>query len=104
MVLALGVGYMLIARRWLGSGETGKAGDDWQRRTFRDLIRDYKLTGRARRLAVRSDSPLIGRSLDELHLRARYGANVVGIERWKRFRRVMVSASGSTELREGDVL
>jgi di/tricarboxylate transporter len=39
-----------------------------------------------------------------LHLRARYGANVVGIERWKRFRRVMVSASGSTELREGDVL
>ncbi|WP_204269462.1 TrkA C-terminal domain-containing protein, partial [Escherichia coli] len=38
------------------------------------------------------------------HLRARYGANVVGIERWKRFRRVMVSASGSTELREGDVL
>ena len=103
VVLALGVGYMLIARRWLGSGETGKAGDDWQRRTFRDLIRDYKLTG-ARRLAVRSDSPLIGRSLDELHLRARYGANVVGIERWKRFRRVMVSASGSTELREGDVL
>lgn len=48
VVLALGVGYMLIARRWLGSGETGKAGDDWQRRTFRDLIRDYKLTGRAR--------------------------------------------------------
>ena len=47
VVLALGVGYMLIARRWLGSGETGKAGDDWQRRTFRDLIRDYKLTGRA---------------------------------------------------------
>ncbi len=29
---------------------------------------------------------------------------MVGIERWKRFRRVMVSASGSTELREGDVL
>lgn len=104
VVLALGGGYMLIARRWLGSGDTGKAGDGWQRRTFRDLIRDYRLTGRARRLAVRSASPLIGRSLDELHLRARYGANVVGIERWKRFRRVMVSASGSTELREGDVL
>lgn len=69
-VLVLGIGYMLIARRWLGSGDTGKAGDDWQRRTFRDLIRDYKLTGRARRLAVRNASPLIGRSLDELHLRA----------------------------------
>ncbi|MFZ1871511.1 SLC13 family permease [Serratia sp. D1N4] len=105
IVLLLGVGYMLIARRWLGnSGGAKNTKVTWQRRTFRDLIRDYKLTGRARRLAVRSSSPLIGRSLDELHLRARYGANVIGIERWKRFRRVMISAFGSTELREGDVL
>ncbi|MEX3238318.1 SLC13 family permease [Serratia quinivorans] len=103
-VLVLGVGYMLVARRWLGNDDGGKTRETWQRRTFRDLIRDYKLTGRARRLALRSGSPLVGHSLDELHLRARYGANVVGIERWKRFRRVMVSASGSTELREGDVL
>ncbi|MEE4407462.1 MULTISPECIES: SLC13 family permease [unclassified Serratia (in: enterobacteria)] len=103
-VLVLGVGYMLVARRWLGNNDGDKSRETWQRRTFRDLIRDYKLTGRARRLAIRSGSSLVGRSLDELHLRARYGANVVGIERWKRFRRVMVSASGSTELREGDVL
>ncbi|WP_240780312.1 SLC13 family permease [Serratia proteamaculans] len=103
-VLVLGVGYMLVARRWLGNDDGDKTRETWQRRTFRDLIRDYKLTGRARRLALRSGSPLIGHSLDELHLRARYSANVVGIERWKRFRRVMVSASGSTELREGDVL
>ncbi|WP_412178518.1 SLC13 family permease [Serratia proteamaculans] len=103
-VLVLGVGYMLVARRWLGNDDSDKTRETWQRRTFRDLIRDYKLTGRARRLALRSGSPLVGHSLDELHLRARYGANVVGIERWKRFRRVMVSASGSTELREGDVL
>lgn len=103
-VLVLGVGYMLMARRWLASDDGDKTRETWQRRTFRDLIRDYKLTGRARRLALRSGSPLVGHSLDELHLRARYGANVVGIERWKRFRRVMVSASGSTELREGDVL
>ncbi|TFZ49698.1 SLC13 family permease [Serratia proteamaculans] len=103
-VLVLGVGYMLVARRWLGNEDGDKTRETWQRRTFRDLIRDYKLTGRARRLALRSGSPLVGHSLDELHLRARYGANVVGIERWKRFRRVMVSASGSTELREGDVL
>ncbi|AHG18750.1 citrate transporter [Chania multitudinisentens RB-25] len=105
IVLLLGVGYMLIARRWLGdSGGAKNTKVTWQRRTFRDLIRDYKLIGRARRLAVRSGSPLIGRSLDEVHLRARYSANVVGIERWKRFRRVMISAFGSTELREGDVL
>ncbi|MCA4822648.1 MAG: SLC13 family permease [Serratia rubidaea] len=104
VVLVLGVGYMLLARRWLGGESPDSRKESWQRRTFRDLIRDYKLTGRARRLALRHGSPLVGRSLDELHLRARYGANVVGIERWKRFRRVMVSASGSTELRERDVL
>ncbi|MCR1000365.1 SLC13 family permease [Serratia rubidaea] len=104
LVLVLGVGYMLLARRWLGGASPDSRKESWQRRTFRDLIRDYKLTGRARRLALRRGSPLVGRSLDELHLRARYGANVVGIERWKRFRRVMVSASGSTELRERDVL
>lgn len=104
LVLVLGMGYMLLARRWLGGASPDSRKESWQRRTFRDLIRDYKLTGRARRLALRRGSPLVGRSLDELHLRARYGANVVGIERWKRFRRVMVSASGSTELRERDVL
>ncbi|MFS3858616.1 SLC13 family permease [Proteus mirabilis] len=102
-VLVAGVLYMLVVRRWLGSSDGGKQKEVY-RRTFRDLIRDYQLAGRARRLAIRKGSPLIGHSLDELHLRSRYGANVVGIERWRRFRRVMVSATGGTELRERDVL
>ncbi|MBW7983622.1 SLC13 family permease [Enterobacillus tribolii] len=104
VVLILGVGYMLLTRGLLASNEPDANKEAWQRRTFRDLIRDYKLTGRARRLALRSGSPLIGKTLDELHLRARYGANVVGIERWRKFRRVMVSAFGDTELKERDVL
>ncbi|WP_413732256.1 SLC13 family permease [Sodalis sp. RH20] len=104
VVLALGVGYMLVARYWLGGGEASHEREQWQRRTFRDLIRDYKLTGRARRLALRPGSPLIGQRLDDLRLRDRYGANVVGIERWRKFRRVMVSAGGNTELRQRDVL
>ncbi|NRN29764.1 SLC13 family permease [Photorhabdus heterorhabditis] len=104
LILFAGISYMLIARHWLGSNQPDKERDKWNRRTFRDLIRDYKLSGRARRLAIRQDSPLIGLSLDELNLRVRYGANVVGIERWRRFRRVMVNATGNTELRERDVL
>ncbi|PQQ37180.1 SLC13 family permease [Photorhabdus laumondii] len=104
LILFAGMGYMLIARHWLANHQSDKGHDKWHRRTFRDLIRDYKLSGRARRLAIRSGSPLIGLSLDESNLRARYGANVVGIERWRRFRRVMVSAMGNTELRERDVL
>lgn len=103
LILLAGIAYMWLTRRWLGSNEPDKQPVKYQR-TFRDLIRDYKLTGRARRLAIRKGSPLIGHTLDELHLRSRYEANVVGIERWRKFRRVMVSATGGTELRERDVL
>lgn len=104
VVLVMGVGYMLIARRWLSSDNALQDKKRWKRRTFRDLIRDYRLTGRARRVTVRPGSPLVGRTLDDLHLRSRYGANVVGIERWRKFRRVMVSATGNTELFARDVL
>ncbi len=103
LILLAGIGYMWLTRRWLGSNELDKQPVKYQR-SFRDLIRDYKLAGRARRLAIRKGSSLIGHTLDELHLRSRYGANVVGIERWRKFRRVMVSATGGTELRERDVL
>lgn len=60
IVLLLGIGYMLIARRWLGAAQQAPHKDNWQRRTFRDLIRDYRLAGHARRLALRHGSPLIG--------------------------------------------
>ncbi|CDG98404.1 putative response regulator, membrane protein [Xenorhabdus bovienii str. puntauvense] len=103
LVLLAGIFYMLVTRRWLGV-KTPQKLDERYHRTFRDLIRDYKLAGRARRLTVREGSPLIGRALDELNLRVHYGANVIGIERWRKFRRVMVAATGETELHQQDVL
>jgi len=104
VVLVLGVVYMLFARFALNgqSKEDGKAG--WKRRTFRDLIKEYRLTGRARRLAIRAGSPMVGRRLDDLKLRERYGANVIGLERWRKFRRVIVNVTGVTEFRARDVL
>ena len=104
LILGLGVIYMLLMRnRLVREGEEGK-GKQAGRSTMRDLIRDYRLAGRARRLAIRPDSPLIGQTLDELQLRARYGANVIGVERWRKFRRVMVTVSGVTEFQAKDVL
>ncbi|WGL97418.1 SLC13 family permease [Arsenophonus sp. aPb] len=102
-VLLLAIIYMWMVRRWLGNREIA-AGINPHQRTFHDFIRDYKLTGRARCLAISPGSPLIGYSLDELHLRSRYGANVIGIERWHRFRRLMLSVTAATELHERDVL
>ncbi|MGE6232205.1 SLC13 family permease [Aeromonas media] len=104
LILGLGVIYMLLMRnRLVREGEEGK-GKPAGRSTMRDLIRDYRLAGRARRLAIRPDSPLIGQTLDELQLRARFGANVIGLERWRKFRRVMVTVSGVTEFQAKDVL
>ena len=37
-------------------------------------------------------------------MRARFGANVIGMERWRKFRRVMVSVTGVTEFQAKDVL
>ncbi|EPY3687223.1 SLC13 family permease, partial [Cronobacter sakazakii] len=103
-ILALGILYMLLMRFMLGSGDSREKPQAWNRRTFRDFIRDYHLTGRARRLAIRPGSPLIGHRLDDLKLRERYGANVIGVERWRHFRRVIVDVNGVTEFRARDVL
>lgn len=104
MILGMGILYMLLMRTSLvREGEEGKS-KQMGRSTMRDLIRDYRLAGRARRLAIRPDSPLIGQTLDELQLRARFGANVIGMERWRKFRRVMVSVTGVTEFQAKDVL
>lgn len=104
VALALGIGYMLVARFWLVAREGEDDPKKRVRRTFRDLIRDYKLTGRARRLGIRPGSPLAGKRLDDLQLRERYGINVVGLERWRKFRRVMVPVTGMTEFRPRDIL
>ncbi len=47
---------------------------------------------------------MIGQRLDDLKLRERYGANVIGVERWRRFRRAFVNVNGVSEFRARDVL
>ncbi|MBM7059996.1 SLC13 family permease [Pseudomonas sp. UL073] len=103
VILVLGIGYMLIARRWLGPAQHDTP-DHAARRTLRDLIRDYQLAGRERRLRLNPGSALIGRSLAELNLRQTQGLNVVAIERYRHFRRKLISPDATTELHEGDVL
>ncbi|HDG7810191.1 TPA: SLC13 family permease [Klebsiella quasipneumoniae] len=104
VVLILGIVYMLAVRFMLKTDNGQSARDGRKRSTFRDLIREYHLTGRARRLAIRPGSPMIGQRLDDLKLRERYCANVIGVERWRRFRRVIVNVNGVSEFRARDVL
>lgn len=104
VVLILGIVYMLAVRFMLKTDNGDSARDGRKRSTFRDLIREYHLTGRARRLAIRPGSPMIDQRLDDLKLRERYCANVIGVERWRRFRRVIVNVNGVSEFRARDVL
>jgi di/tricarboxylate transporter len=103
VVLVLGIGYMLLTRHWL-NGEVRKDGRVETRRTLLDLVLDYKLNGRERRLRIRPHSPLIGHTLGELELRTRHGANVVGIERQHKFTTRVIAADSGTVLQQGDVL
>jgi di/tricarboxylate transporter len=102
-VLALGIVYMLLTRHWLtprGSDEATAV----PRLTLADLAAAYRLNERERRLKVRADSRLARQTLDELELRTQYGINVIAVERQRRFRTLLLMATGNTLLEPGDVL
>ncbi|UPQ81793.1 SLC13 family permease [Pseudomonas knackmussii] len=102
-ILVLGIIYMLVARRWLGrSGQRDEATEP--RDTLAALAQRYRLPERERRLRVLPASPLANQALDELKLRTQYGINVIAIERQQRFRRLLLIATGNSQLQVGDVL
>jgi len=101
-VLILGIAYMLFARRWLAAKtETGTSAG---RPTFRDWIEQYKLADREYRLRVTDRSPLVGKTLGEVDLRATAGVNLVAIERKGRFASDVIAPTRTTELHAEDIL
>lgn len=103
-ILVLGIAYMLVARHWLGDKPEVQPAAKRRRRRLRELAEEYSLFNRTRRMMVASGSPMIGRTLGELQLRARYGANIVAIERQRQFGRVMLTTAANREICAGDVL
>jgi di/tricarboxylate transporter len=104
IILALGVAYMLLARRWLADRSTARPADGPRRRRLRELAQDYELLDHARRVRVRPGSPMIGKTLGELELRSRYGANVIAIEHQRALGRIMLTTSANQEIAANDVL
>src|SRR5262245_35642506 len=101
-VLVLGIIYMLFARRWLAAKQTGATGTPQP--SLHDWIERYKLAEREYRLRVTKHSPLVGQTLAELDLRGTSGANIVAIERNRRFSRDVLDPSKKTELQANDIL
>lgn len=102
-VLLVGIGYMLVVRGWL-TPRSATIDNSETRHGLADLIKEYRLPERERRLKVLPHSPLTGQLLNELQLRKQYGINVIGVERQQRFRSVLLGATGSTEIRADDIL
>src|SRR5690606_40660738 len=93
--------YMLAARRWLGK-PTAVAGAP--RASLANWIDEYQLAGREFRLRVREDSALVGRTLQDLDLRASAGINLLTIERRERFGRRLIQPTADSWLEADDVL
>jgi di/tricarboxylate transporter len=102
-ILILGILYMFVARRWLGSK---KAGDGTASRTVSilDWIEKYQLAEREFRARVTPQSPLVGRTLAGINLRESSGINVIGIERKGRFSTDVFAPTGRSELQADDIL
>ena len=100
-ILILAILYMLFARRFL---EPGGAPGIPEAPALARWIDDYDLARRERRLRVTSASPLRGKRLDEIDLRASAGINIIAIERPARFRRTLIHPKAETELLSGDLL
>jgi len=97
-VLVLGIIYMTFARRWLGGGDDNKV--EKSRPSLAEWVDQYKLSGREYRVGVTNESSLIGKTLEELRMRAISGASLVAIERDK----MLIQPTANTKLRAGDIL
>jgi di/tricarboxylate transporter len=107
-ILALGILYMIFARRWLAA-ESGKIASTDRRPRLGDWVQDYKLAEREHRVRITAESSLVGKTIRELDMRKASGASIVAIERRRQSARggsprEIISASAATELQADDIL
>jgi di/tricarboxylate transporter len=100
-LLALGIVYMLFARNLLAPRTDLTATN--RRPSLQQWVDQYSLAEREKRARVNSNSPLVGKRLDELALRST-GVNILAIERGTGFAARMLRPTAGTELRADDVL
>jgi di/tricarboxylate transporter len=103
VVLILGVLYMMFARRWLPAVNEPTGGAS-RRVSLADWVDKYKLANREYRLRVPDQSPLVGKDLEELSLRETSGAEIIAVDRQRRFSRQLLRPTAQTEVHAEDVL
>jgi di/tricarboxylate transporter len=101
-LLALGIVYMLIARRLLAP-RSGPAAAADRRPGLQRWIEQYRLADREKRGRIGIGSALVGKRLDELPLRSA-DVNLLAIERDAGLAARVLRPTPQTELQAGDVL
>lgn len=104
IILVLGIGYMLVARRWLDNGEQREELNSAKHFSMSHLIEEYQLRGRAKMLLVEPDSICVGKTIGQLDLRIVHGLNIVAIQRNKHFRTITINASVNEVFQPKDIL
>jgi di/tricarboxylate transporter len=102
VILTLGIIYMIFAQRWLPTKPPDA--ETPTRVSMANWIDAYRLANREYRLQVSDQSLLVGKTLEELNLREMAGANIIAIERSRKFSTKLLRPSAKTELMAGDVL
>jgi len=101
VILALGIGYMLLARRMLGDDQPGDLAAT--RRTFANLVGDYGVDRRTGRYLVGGASPLIGVPLSGIVFDDA-PSSVLALERRRFLRGTSLATAGDATVARGDTL
>lgn len=101
VILALGIGYMLVARRFLGAEAIADAGS---RTSFGSLILDYGVDARTHRYRINAGSPLIGQRLADAEFGGGAMVGVLVLERTRLWRKTVRTSDDDTILTEGDIV
>jgi di/tricarboxylate transporter len=103
VVLVLGIVYMIFARHWLPAAKEPKPGTAG-RPSLADWVEEYRLADREYRLRVGDKSPLVGKTVKELNLRATSGVYILAMEQGRTFTSELFRPTPRTEIKAGDVL
>jgi di/tricarboxylate transporter len=101
-ILALGVVYMLFARKWLPDN-ANKSGKKKKKPTFKDWIVKYDLINREYRVRILPESKLLGLKINELDLKYD-GLKLLAVERKDGNKQVFIRPSKIMDFQVDDIL
>ena len=108
-VIAIGIVYLLPLTKTLVRKQRSKRAAE-EGKSLDDLVEEYQLTDSLRRYHVPSGSPMVGRKVSELGVKAHFGVTILEIRNEENAALGMVRnvsqsvVSGETTIRESDIL